>query len=172
MLAGSALVTLARVIRRTGRCGRSSRRQRRPAPYVGPYQVLIDRDAVRNHHADLLLATPGAGARGCSAIHARHEPRERETSAAFASGATIALGEPSAYPPNRRRARGSRTPAPLSAIASANTVIGAPLALAARTGYNTSGLECLLLWPVLACPPKARFEVSTEVDECAASFSR
>jgi hypothetical protein len=49
-----------------------------------------------------------------------------------------------------------------SCIASANTVIGAPLALPARTRYNTSGLERPLLWPVLPCPPMAGFEVSTE----------
>jgi hypothetical protein len=50
-----------------------------------------------------------------------------------------------------------------SAIVSANTVISAPLALPARTRYNTCGLERPLLWPVLACPPMAGFEVSTEV---------
>src|SRR6266545_1268795 len=49
-----------------------------------------------------------------------------------------------------------------SAIASANPVIGAPLALPARTRYNTSGLERPLLWPVLRCRPMAGFEVSTE----------
>jgi hypothetical protein len=49
-----------------------------------------------------------------------------------------------------------------SAIASAHTVIGAPLALPARTRYNTSSLERPPLWPVLACPPMAGFEVSTE----------
>jgi len=49
-----------------------------------------------------------------------------------------------------------------SAIASAYTVIGASLALPAKTRYNTSGLERPLLWPVLACPRMAGFEVSTE----------
>ena len=49
-----------------------------------------------------------------------------------------------------------------SAIVSANTVISAPLALPARTRYNTCGLERPPLWPVLACRPMAGFEVSTE----------
>ena len=53
-----------------------------------------------------------------------------------------------------------------SAIVLATTVIGAPLALPAKTRYNTSGLERLLLWPVLTCPRMAGFEVSTEGPAC------
>jgi hypothetical protein len=49
-----------------------------------------------------------------------------------------------------------------SAIVPANTVIATRLALPAGTRYNTSGLERPLLWPVLACPRMAGFEVSTE----------
>jgi len=49
-----------------------------------------------------------------------------------------------------------------SGTASADPVIGARLALSARTRYNTPGRERPLLWPVLPCPPMAGFEVSTE----------
>jgi len=82
--------------------------------------------------------------------------------AAFGSGATIVMGGAiwvSPKPPAQPMIAGSCT---ASAIASAHTVIGAPLALPARTRYNTSGLERPLLWPVLTCPRMAGFEVSTE----------
>ncbi len=62
-------------------------------------------------------------------------------SPAFGSGAAISKGGAIARP----------LPAPLTR-----------LALPARTRYNTSGLERPLLWPVLACPRMAGFEVSTE----------
>ena len=52
-----------------------------------------------------------------------------------------------------------------SCTAAANLVIGARLALSARTPYNTSGHERPLLWPVLPCPHMAGLEVSTE-DDC------
>jgi len=83
-------------------------------------------------------------------------------SPAFGSGATIAMGGAilvSPQPPAREMTADSCT---ASAIVSANTVISAPLALPARTRYNTCGLERPPLWPVLACPPMAGFEVSTE----------
>jgi hypothetical protein len=50
-------------------------------------------------------------------------------------------------------------------------VIGAPLALPARTRYNTSGLERSLLWPGLACLRMAGFEVSTEAIPLARTSS-
>jgi hypothetical protein len=54
-----------------------------------------------------------------------------------------------------------------SAIVPATTVIVTRLALPAGTRYNTSGLECPPLWPGLACPPMAGFEVSTEAPTTA-----
>ena len=83
--------------------------------------------------------------------------------AAFGSGATIVMGALSGYPPKPPTRSLIADSCTASALASANTVIGAPLALPTRTRYNTSGLERPPLWPVLACPPMAGFEVSTEV---------
>ena len=70
-------------------------------------------------------------------------------SPAFGSGAAISKG-------------GAIWVSPLTAVARPLPAPLTRLALPARTRYNTSGLERPLLWPVLACPRMAGFEVSTE----------
>ena len=64
-----------------------------------------------------------------------------------------------------------------SCIASAHTVIGASLALPARTRYNTSGRERSLLygrfcpvhlWPDLRCPPRTVHRTENQPDQTGA----